>query len=46
VMGAENGIGGPGWGAPVAGLGIMCMEQVATTWSPCTAAGPGIGLSF
>jgi hypothetical protein len=36
VSGAANGIGGDGWGAPVAGFGIMCIAQVAWTWSPWT----------
>src|SRR4026208_2298787 len=43
VTGAENGIGGPGCGAPLAGLGIRWIAQVACTLSPRTAAGTPIG---
>src|SRR5215212_78212 len=39
TTGAENGMGGPGWGAPEAGLGIWCTAQVPLMRSPITAAG-------
>jgi hypothetical protein len=39
VTGAENGIGGPGCGTPLAGLGIWWIAHVALMRSPSTAAG-------
>src|SRR5829696_8909463 len=38
ISGAENGMGGPGCGAPVAALGIWWPLHVAVILSPMTAA--------
>jgi len=39
VIGALNGNGGPGWGAPVAGFGIWWIAHWPVTLSPMTIAG-------
>lgn len=39
IIGAVNGIGGPGCGAPEAGFGIMWIEHVPFARSPITTAG-------
>ena len=42
VIGALNGIGGPGCGMPLAGFGIWWMAHVPVTLSPMTIAGAPI----
>jgi hypothetical protein len=42
VTGALNGIGGPGWGTPDAGLGIWWIAHIPVIRSPITIAGAPI----
>ncbi len=47
VIGALNGIGGPGWGAPLVGFGIWWIAHEPVTLSPMTiAAAPNSLASF
>ena len=39
VIGALNGIGGPGWGTPLAGFGIWWMAQLPVSLATITIAG-------
>ena len=41
VRGAENGIGGPGWGLPT-GPGTWCSGHMPVIVSPMTMTGAGI----